>query len=130
MAAPQKPFEIIDRTSEFSQEDIDANRCMGILSYISFLVLIPILTARDSKFARFHANQGLVLFIGEAIIGLIISILSALGKMPLIGWIFGIPQAILGIFTLGFTVLSVIGVIFAAQGRVKELPIIGSIKII
>ena len=33
---------------------------MAILAYFGILVLIPILAAKDSKFARFHANQGLL----------------------------------------------------------------------
>ena len=52
-----------DFTEEFEQEDIQNNKTMAILAYIGILVLIPIFAAKESKFARFHANQGLVLLI-------------------------------------------------------------------
>ena len=57
-----------DHTNEFDPTDIQNNKAMGILSYIGLLVLIPIFAAKDSKFARFHANQGLVLVIAQAIV--------------------------------------------------------------
>ena len=45
--------------------DVQENKVMGILAYLSFLVLIPLFAAKESPFARFHTNQGLVLAIGE-----------------------------------------------------------------
>ena len=113
-----------DTTAEFDQADIENNKIMGILAYISFLVLVPILAAKDSKFARFHANQGLVLLIASIASGIII---GALGILPLIGWIFSIVGAVVEIATVIFMVL---GIVNAAQGRAKELPVIGGIKIL
>ena len=52
-----------DFTADYDPRDIQENRGWGILSYFGFLVLIPIFAARNSYFARFHANQGLVLFL-------------------------------------------------------------------
>ncbi|MDR2162878.1 MAG: SHOCT domain-containing protein, partial [Clostridiales Family XIII bacterium] len=46
------------------QEDVDANRVFGIISYIFCLSLVTTFAApKESQYARFHANQGLVLFI-------------------------------------------------------------------
>ena len=63
----QDKFENInntkDTTSEFDKEDIQKNTFMAILAYFGILVLIPIFAAKDSKFARFHSNQGLILLI-------------------------------------------------------------------
>ena len=113
-----------DTTSEFDASDIENNKVMGILAYISILVLVPILVAKESKFARFHANQGLVLFIASVVSGIIIGIL---GMFPFIGWIFRLAGAAIEIITI---VLMVIGIVNAANGKAKELPIIGSIKIL
>ena len=113
-----------DTTSEFDASDIENNKVMGILAYISILVLVPILVAKESKFARFHANQGLVLFIASIVSGIIIGIL---GMFPFIGWIFRLAGAAIEIITI---VLMVIGIVNAANGKAKELPIIGSIKIL
>lgn len=113
-----------DSTADFDQQDIQNNKAMGILAYISWLVLIPLLAAKDSKFARFHCNQGLVLAIAEIAVWVVFGILSG---FPLIGRIFGIIEGLISLVCLIFAVL---GIINAANGKAKELPIIGSIKIL
>ena len=50
-----------DLTKNYDIQDINANKPMGILSYIGILVLVPIFTARESRFAMFHAEQGITL---------------------------------------------------------------------
>lgn len=104
--------EIDDYTADQDPEDVKNNKVMAILAYIGILVLIPILCAKDSKFAKFHANQGLVLFIIEVICG-------ALASVKLIGWIFDILGVVAVIF-------AIIGIVYAAQGKAKELPVIGN----
>src|ERR1035437_3247453 len=47
--------------SPFDADDVEKNKAMAILGYIFFV--IPLAAAPKSKFARFHANQGLLLFI-------------------------------------------------------------------
>lgn len=117
-------FKVTDRTEEFEQEDITSNKAMGILAYISWLVLVPIFAAKDSKFARFHANQGLALAIAEVALAIVC---GALGHIPFIGWLFAIIEY-LGCTACG--VAAVFGIVFAAQGKCKELPIVNSIKIL
>lgn len=113
-----------DTTSEFSQEDIEQNKVMAILAYISWLVLIPIFAAKESKFARYHVNQGLVLAIAEIIIWIVFGILA---RIPFIGLIFSLINALL---SLGCFVLAILGIVNAANGKAKELPIIGKVKIL
>lgn len=60
-----------DVTAEFDPMDIKENKVMAVLAYIGLLVLVPIFAAKDSKYARFHATQGLnitVLSVAQAII--------------------------------------------------------------
>ena len=104
-----------DTTSEYDAQDIEKNKVMAVLAYILFF--IPLLAVKDSKFARFHTNQGLVLFLG----GIIASVVAVI---PVIGWI------IAPIAGLVITVLAVIGIINALNGRAKELPVIGKFKIL
>ena len=113
-----------DSTGDFDQQDIQNNKIMGILAYISWLVLIPLFAAKESKFARFHCNQGIVLAVAEIIAVIVLSILDGL---PLIGWIFSIAGSLLGLVCFLFAVL---GIINAANGKAKELPIIGKFKIL
>ena len=104
-----------DTTAEYDAQDIEKNKVMALLAYIIFL--IPLLAAKDSKFARFHTNQGLVLFVG-AILSSVITVI------PIIGWI------IAPIAGLAITVLAIIGIVNAIGGKAKELPIIGKFKIL
>lgn len=122
-------------TDEFDAKDIENNKVMGVLAYIGLLVLVPILAAKDSKFAKFHANQGLILLITEVILSFAVNV------------VFGIMSAILGFLHLGFLavlftalanlavsvvciVYIVIGIVNAANGTAKELPLIGKYRII
>lgn len=113
-----------DTTNEFDPQDIQNNKAMAILAYLSWLVLIPLFAAKDSKFARFHVNQGLVLAIGELIVLTIIGILT---RIPFIGWIFGILESLAG---LVFFILLIVGILNAANGKAKELPIVGKYRIL
>ena len=61
-----KLFEMKDYTDQYEQEDANKHRAFGILSYIGILFLIGLFAAKDSKWTRFHTNQGLVLCILDA----------------------------------------------------------------
>ena len=106
-----------DSTAEFTQDDIDANRIYAVLAYIGILFLVPLLAAKESKFAQFHANQGIVLFLAGIICG-------AVNVIPILGQIVSIISGII------IAVLAIIGIINAATGKAKELPIIGKFKFI
>ena len=108
--------EIDDYSDEMDSDDVTKNRLMAVLAYIGPLVLIPLIVARDSKFAKFHANQGLVLFI--------LAIACALLRdVKLIGWIFSVCG-------MAIFILAVVGIIYACQGKAKELPVVGNWKLI
>ena len=107
-----------DTTSQFDPQDINNNKGMSVLAYIGFLFLVPLLACPNSKFARYHTNQGLVLGVVTGILGII----------PIAGLIIGgLLSAVGGIFTL---VLMIMGIINAAQGQAKELPLIGKITLL
>jgi len=110
-------------------KDAQDNKIMGILAYLGILVLVPIFAAKESPFARFHANQGLVLliayiaaYIAIAILGAILAIVSYT-LLLLVTFLY----AAIGI---GILVFAIIGIINAVNGVMKELPLIGNIKIL
>ncbi len=108
-------------TGEFDPADIQNNKIMAVLAYIGILFLVPLLAAKDSKFARFHVNQGLVLFLADIIVGIASGILV---WIPIIGWLISL------VLSIALFVFMIIGIVNAAQGQAKELPLIGSIKIV
>lgn len=118
-----------DTTAEFDPADIASNKAMAILSYFGLLVLIPLLAAKNSRFARFHANQGLIVLIagvvgtiGQRVLGLVLKYIPYIGGVlaGLIG--FAVSAVLL--------VLMVLGIINAAQGKAKELPVIGKFRLL
>lgn len=128
-----------DKTYEFDPMDISDNKVFALLSYIGILVIVPLIAAPKSKFARFHANQGLVLLIGEAAYGVARGVLLGVLRLlrlitPFGGALFGpvywIVNIITGLLSLVFVVFAIIGIINAAQGKAKELPFISRFNII
>ena len=111
------------------QMDVNNNKGYAILSYFSLLVLIPIFAAKDSKFARFHANQGLVLMISEVIYWVAVAIVTAI-FMAINWWLGSIFSTIFALGNIFFLVLSILGIVSAAQGQYKTLPLIGKISIL
>lgn len=113
-----------DTTGEFDKQDIEQNKIMALLAYLSWLVIIPLIAAKDSKFARFHCNQGIVLALVEIAVGIVCGILSII---PYVGWIFTILGGLVGLCAF---ILSILGIINAVNGRAKELPIVGKFRIL
>ena len=134
-AVTQKLGNTTDHTSDFSKTDIEANKGPALLSYFGLLVLIPIFAAKHSPYARYHANQGLVLFVGmlvwAVIDGAVTALLRALLGNALGLWgMYSLCGTALNIIYAGFSILAVIGIINVLNERAKELPIIGKYKIL
>lgn len=98
-------------------QDVDKNKGMAIIAY--FVFFIPLLVAKDSKFAMYHANQGLLLFLTVIAVNIIG------GVIPFLGWFVILPLGM--VFSI---VLWLMGIINAAQGKMKPLPLIGGISIL
>ncbi len=116
-----------DSTNNYSQDDINKNKIFAVLSYLWILFFLPLVACPDSKFGRFHANQGLVLLlagaIGGFVMGIIVLVLSMIG-LAIVGFI------LMSLFGLIDLILVILGIVNAATGKAKELPIIGRITLI
>ena len=129
-------FDMPDSTAEFDQNDIQSNKVMAVLSYISLLVLIPVFAAKDSKFARFHATQGfnvalieVASWLLQAIIGAILGGL-AYGALGLAVTLIGFFSLVFSLINIACGILAIIGIVNAVQGKAKKLPIIGQFDIL
>ena len=135
-SAPQNGFEAkvaeinntVDATGDFAPEDIEQNKVMGILAYLSWLVLVPLFAAKTSPYARFHTNQGLVLAITEIIWIIIQTVVTSI--LYAISWRLSFIGTILGLVNIVFLVFAIIGIMNAINGKAKELPLIGGFRII
>lgn len=105
-----------------NQSDAEKNKAMGIIGYIiPFLFFIPLITdAKNSPYAKFHANQqlNLLLFV---VVGYIV---SSILMFILIGFL------LYFIVMIGSIVFMIMGIINAAKGEMKKLPLIGGFNII
>jgi uncharacterized membrane protein len=114
---------------EVSPDDAEKNKIFGILAYLGILCLVPIFAAKDSPFAKYHANQGLVLFLGEIVLWIALSIVNIVLYMILPGSL-GFLVTILDLAQIVPLVLLVMGIINAAQGKCVPLPLIGGVKLL
>ncbi|MBU1104271.1 hypothetical protein L6255_02250 [Candidatus Parcubacteria bacterium] len=78
----------------------------GALCYFWVLSLVFLILKKDDEFVKFHAKQGLVLFVA-----------SFLTWVPLIGWL----------VAFGVFLLAVAGFIKALQGEKYRLPIVADL---
>ncbi|MCG2589284.1 DUF4870 domain-containing protein [Rhodohalobacter sulfatireducens] len=101
------------------EADVSQVRLFGIIGYIfPILFFLPLVTeAKDNSFAKFHANQQLLLLlfliIGNTAASILTVILIGLLIYPVV-WIFGLVCMVLGILNV-------------VNDREKPLPLIGSI---
>jgi uncharacterized membrane protein len=75
--------------------------------------------AKNSPFAKFHANQQLNLLLAAIAVNVVGTII------PILGWFIILPLGTILIF-----VLAIMGIINAVKGEMKKLPIIGGFELI
>jgi len=109
--------------ASITEAEIQDGKTMAILAYIIWLV--PLLAARDKKYAMYHTEQAIMLWIAFIVIYIAIWILTFI--VGQISSSLACIISILGIIPwLAFLVLWIMGLINAAGGKMKELPLIGS----
>lgn len=106
-------------SQQTSNEDEGNVKVMSALAYLGFLFFLPLITNSESEFGRYHANQGLLLFIASIAVSVVGSVI------PFLGWFIILPFG--GIFVF---VLFIMGIMHAINGEKKPLPLIGEIQLI
>ena len=89
------------------------NQKLSVLSYLGPLLFIPMFTRSNDDFARFHTNQGLALFITNALVGVA-------GEM--FGGLVGAAGSIFGLYCM------IKGIGNVLKGKKEPLPLIGNFK--
>lgn len=100
-----------DISDRFDRETSEHARISSALGYLFFFV--PMTMHPESKFALYHANQGMLLFIWMAF-GVMIA-----SMIPYIGPLLVIPMIAFGI------ACAVRGVIVALRCEAKHIPLLG-----
>ena len=94
---------------------------MGILAYLGILSLIPFLVKDQSSFVRAHAVRGINLFLLEVIAWVAVGVFS---------WVPVLNDILSTVAGLAGFAFSLIGIINVANKEDKDLPFIGSIRLI
>ncbi|HIZ55178.1 MAG TPA: DUF4870 domain-containing protein [Firmicutes bacterium] len=99
-------------------------KALSAIGYLGFLFFIPLVCCKDSQYAKFHANQGLILFITSLIVTIVSRIFALI---PIIGWLIALLLSIVSLVLFAFMIL---GIVNAATGKMNRLPLIGSLQLI
>ena len=118
-----------DTTNEFDPKDIKSNKGISVLAYLGLLFLVPLLAAKDSKFARFHTNQGIVLFVFSLAFEAVEKILLGVFSWALNPF-YKVAELCFDLIGIAFIVLMIVGIVNVVNGKAKELPVIGKIRIL
>ncbi len=118
-----------DTTNEYDPQDIMQNKNITIFAYLGILLLIPLFGAPNSRFARFHINQGLTLLILDVAVSLVLTFVHLLFALitPILGALVTIIITLVNLVALVYLILGILNVV---NGRAKELPFIGRVRII
>ena len=122
-----------------SRQDVSEGAFLAAIGYFGVLCLIPLLLQPNNKYSRYHAKQGLVLFVAEVVLGvggvilfwlthlifgLILIHIPVLGEFlnfiinVLVFWVFW------GILGVGSFAFSVIGAYNAWGGNLWQMPLL------
>ena len=113
-------------------EDATGNLKSAILSYITFLNLIPYFKKTDSQFVEYHAKEGATLFIIEIIYGILAFIFTRI-KVSKCSWgvctkyiplYISIPLILIFLILLSLNITGLYNVI---NKKKRSLPIIGNL---
>ena len=118
--ATRPPYEAI------SEREIATGRALAAVAYLPGLFLIGLLDAPRNRFVRFHARQGLVLFLAEAAALVAIAIVDgSLGRIPVLGVIIGaVLRLALGLL---FLAVALYGIAKALSGETVRIPYLGDV---
>lgn len=116
--------DIKDNTKKFDKKDIQENKAMACLSYI--LPPVPYFIENKSKWVRYHAIQGMNLFIIFIILSLAVSVINSL-ILGSFEYLQTILRTILNVFA---AIYAIVGIINVCNDEAKELPLINKFKFI
>ena len=121
--------------------DVQQNRGIAWLSYVGLLFLVPLFARKSSDYCKFHVKQGativaleLVFYIAKAIILAIINAVAP-GHYSWLGYyhhstVYNVFDIIFNLASIFFIVVAIMGIVFAAKGQKKELPLISKIPFV
>ncbi|MBQ4064633.1 MAG: hypothetical protein IJD10_00885 [Clostridia bacterium] len=124
-----------DYTAKFREEDTRVCRIECACACTGLLFFLPLVSAPESRFGRYWANQGLIILLVQLLLTVVWlsvgGLLWLLGLIPFIGILFSILRWIVGILLAAVALFYVIyPMICAARGRATDSPVVGIFRFI
>ncbi len=122
--------------SGFDPADVAANKGVCAVAYLWILFFLPMVLHPESKYCRFHSNQGLLFLIFSAAVSIARELLlfllrlifrSAFGLGWLCSLLTGLVSFAAGVLIFG---MMIIGIYNALNGKAEGLPVIGKFKLL
>ncbi len=108
----------------FEPEDVQKNKTITLIACIfPILFFLPLVSAKDSNYGRFFANQSLLVVLLAVVVG----VLNVLSNIPVVGLVVAILALVVSIFELVCWILNLVHV---CKGEGATLPLIGGITLI
>lgn len=97
------------RNVSATPEQIESGKTMAIVSYIIFFIPLLMDDMRKNPFVMYHTEQSIVLLLLNIAAGIVGTLTCGIGLILYIPWI----------------ILLIMGIMNAANGQMKPLPVIG-----
>lgn len=113
------------RNDSASHDELVQKKVICALAYLfGILFFLPLAVYPNDEFAKFHANQSLVILLISVIGGAAFGLLS---MIPAIGIVFAVLASVFSLVMLAACILGILGVVRLEK---YELPVIGKFRII
>ncbi len=124
-----------DHTRSFRKFETRGCRFESVCACTGLLFFLPLVSAPESRFARYWANQGLIILLTHLLLLAIWflggGLLWLLGLIPFIGIVFSILRIVFGILLLVIALCySGYAMAFAARGKARDVPLFGHLRLL
>lgn len=105
-------------------DEIARGRLLASVAYLPGLCFIGLLGAPENRYVGFHARQGFLLLLVEAVIAIALAIYDgSIGMIPVVGFLVG--ALLKFILWMSILALTVYGVVKGASGEMARIPVLG-----
>lgn len=132
--------DVKDKSKSYTKSEKEEGRALSVVCYL--LPPIPYFLEEKNKFVKFHAAQGMNLLFVTVVYWILITFIKSLIKIKVACESLGLltyqeyceitPTWIekpLNMLSIIFAVYAIIGIIYALQGKAKELPVLNKLKV-
>ena len=122
-------------TKKYHPMDVKSCKIESVCACTGILFFLPLVSAPNSRYGRYWANQGLLVLFFEilCLIAWAISsaLLNLLGAIPFIGIVFTVIKFAVAAFLIFLVLFYIVfPMSFAVKGRARDIPYFGMFRFI